>query len=106
MTFLESPEQEMMNMKKRDAAKKKKSADKRTEKKSRMDLLKPVCWAIVPIVVVALLILDAVGVYSFNNERLLVLGICLGVILLPFFSEITVKDLSVKRGKANSREDT
>lgn len=53
----------------------------------------------VPISIVILLVLDALGIYTFNTERLLVLGVGLVTILLPFFSEITVKDLTVKRNK-------
>lgn len=74
--------------------------NKRAPKKKRVDYLKVVCWIIVPIIVTALVVLDALGVYTFNTQRLMVLGIGLLIILLPFFSEITVKDLSVKRSKA------
>lgn len=80
---------------------------KTVQKKRRTDYLKTVCWMIVPAIVVALLVLDALGVYSFNTERLIVLGVGLLMILLPFFSEITVKDISVKRGKSGEQtEDT
>ena len=69
-------------------------------KKKRKDYLKVLCWIIVPIAVITLLVLDAIGIYIFNTERLMVLGIGLLIVLLPFFSEISVKDLSVKRNKA------
>lgn len=68
-------------------------------KKRRSDCLKAVCWILVPIVVTGLLLLDAFGIYSFSTERLAVLGVVLLIVLLPFFSEITVKDLSIKRDK-------
>ena len=71
-------------------------------KKRCKDYLKAVCWIIIPIIVIALLVLDAVGIYIFNSERLMVLGIGLLVILLPFFSEISLKNLSVKRNQTNS----
>lgn len=58
-----------------------------------------ICWIVIPLVVIVLLILDGLGVYSFTTERLIVLGAGLLVILLPFFSEITVKNISVKRDK-------
>ena len=63
------------------------------------DCLKIVCWGIVPVAGIVLLVLDALGLYSFNTERLIVLGVGLLIVLLPFFSEITVKDITVKRGK-------
>lgn len=46
-----------------------------------------------------LLILDGLGVYTLNDTRLLVLGTGVLVILLPFFGEITVKDVLLKRNK-------
>lgn len=76
---------------------------KTVHKKHRTDYLKTVCWMIVPVIVVALLVLDALDVYAFNTERLIVLGVSLLMILLPFFSEITVKDISVKRGKSGEQ---
>lgn len=78
---------------------------KSSRKKRRIDCLKMICWIIVPMAVVALIILDALNIYTFNTERLLVLGIgllVLLVVLLPFFSEITIKNLSVKRNNSNS----
>ena len=68
-------------------------------KKKHFDILKFICWIIVPISIIILLVLDALKIYTFNTERLLVLGAGLVTILLPFFSEITVKDLTVKRNK-------
>lgn len=75
---------------------------KSSRKKRRIDCLKIICWIIVPMAVVVLIILDALNIYTFNTERLLVLGIGLLVVLLPFFSEITIKNLSVKRNNSNS----
>lgn len=60
-------------------------------------VLKHLCWGILPAAIVAVLILDGLGIYSFNTERLIVLGAVLIVVLLPFFSEITVKNISIKR---------
>lgn len=64
--------------------------------KKKKRSLKTVCWIILPITVVALLILDAIGIYSFTVERLLVLGVGLIIVLLPFFREISVKNVSIK----------
>ena len=80
--------------------KKKRTTQKISEKNKRFDYLKAVCWIIIPIIVISLLVLDALGVYTFNDDRLMVLGIGLLIILLPFFSEITVKNLSVKRNNS------
>ncbi len=72
-------------------------------RKKSIDGLKAVCWIILPIAVITLLILDASGVYAFTAERLLVLGVGLLIILLPFFSEISFKNVSVKREKKKER---
>ncbi len=78
----------------------------RNGKKHRIDCLKPICWIIVPAITVTLLVLDALGIYTFNVVRLTVLGIVLLVTLLPFFSEIRIKDISVKRSKEKSNINT
>lgn len=77
-------------------------SDNHANQKSKVDCLKYVCWIIVPIITAALIVLDALNIYTFNVERLVVLGIGLLVVLLPFFSEITVKDISVKRNRTKS----
>lgn len=66
-------------------------------KDMRFGGLKALCWGILPAAIVAVLILDGLGVYSFSTERLVVLGAALLVVLLPFFSEVTVKNISIKR---------
>lgn len=58
-----------------------------------------ICWILVPLAVIILLALDGLGLYAFTTERLIVLGVGLLTVLLPFFTEITVKNLSVKRDK-------
>lgn len=70
-----------------------------SEKKGSKDHLKRLCWILVPVVTVGLLVLDAMGIYTFNTERLLVLGAGLLVLLLPCFSEVSIKDLTVRRDK-------
>ena len=64
-----------------------------------------VCWIIVPILTFTLVLLDALNIYSFNKERLIVIEVGLLVILLPFFNEITLKNLSVKRSNSKNEND-
>ena len=80
--------------------KKKQITQKTSAKNKPFDCLKAVCWIIIPIIVISLLVLDALEIYTFNDDRLMVLGIGLLIILLPFFSEITVNNLSVKRNNS------
>ena len=68
--------------------------------------MKIICWLVVPVVMVCLLVADALGVYTFTGENLVVLGACLCVVLLPFFSEIKVKDLAVKTRRSEGDKGT
>ena len=65
-----------------------------------------ICWIVIPVVTVVILVIDALGIYPITKDSLTVIGICLAVVLLPFFSEIQVKDLSVKRSKPGSGKGT
>lgn len=82
-----------------------KNLKKYTKKKRRKDYLKCICWFLVPLLTIILVLLDALNIYSFNKERLTVIEIGVLVILLPFFSEITLKNLSVKRNKTQNDKD-
>lgn len=75
-----------------------KKAIRRAEtKQKRIDQIKPICWGIFPLIAIALLILDALEIYTFTAMRLIVIGVTVLLILLPFFSEISIKDISLKR---------
>lgn len=65
--------------------------------KKHLERIYLLCWIIMPIAIIALLILDGLGIYPFNTERLLVIGGCIFVMLIPFFNEITVKNISIKK---------
>lgn len=68
-------------------------------RRKRLDSIHLICWIVIPGVLAGFLAADALGVYPFTKENMIVIGICLAVVLLPFFSEIKVKDLSVKRSE-------
>ncbi|MBO7304778.1 MAG: hypothetical protein J6V09_06115 [Clostridia bacterium] len=80
-----------------------KKTRRKRKKRKRIGCTHIICWTVLPIALVALLVLDALGFYTFNGERLLVMGACALVVLIPLFSEITVKSISFKR-KENSEE--
>lgn len=85
---------------------KREQAAARAAKKRKANIFKRVCWLVVPTATAALMVLDMLAIYAFTSERLRVLAICLAVILLPFFSEVTVKNFSVKRWPAKEEGDT
>ena len=73
------------------------SKKRKWRKKKRMHFIRFICWITIPFLIISALILDGVGIYSFTTERLIVIGACILSLLLPFFSEITVKGVSIKR---------
>ena len=79
---------------------------KKIVKRKKIDAMRLICWGVIPVITSGLLVADAPGVYQFTHENLIVIGVCLAVILLPFFSEIKVKDLSVKRNRSGSDKGT
>ncbi|MBO5938197.1 MAG: hypothetical protein J6Q82_01685 [Clostridia bacterium] len=76
---------------------------KKKRKRKRLTRIGWICWVIIPITAAVFLILDGLGFYHFNTERLLVLGGCMLVMLIPFFSEITVHKVSLKKGDGENR---
>lgn len=63
----------------------------------KMDSLALICWLLILPISIILLILDAVDVYSLNTERLILLGAIVIIFILPFYSEISIKDFYIKR---------
>lgn len=71
-----------------------KKADKLQEK---MDSLALICWLLILPISIILMVLDAFDVYSLNTERLILLGAIVIIFILPFYSEISIKDVYMKR---------
>ena len=94
-----------IRIKKRRKVKRMKKQRKASRKKT-IDSMRLICWFVLPTAMAGFLTADAFGIYTFTKENLLVIGLCLVVILLPFFSEIKVKDISVKRSKPGSDKGT
>jgi len=66
-------------------------------KQKKIDRLKLICWIIFPIIAVAWALLDAFDIYNITNPRLFVFAILVIAALLPFSSEISLKDFTFKR---------
>lgn len=67
-------------------------------KKKIFNCIHIICWIVIPTVIITLLVLDGFKLYMFNTERLIIIGACIFVMLIPFFKEITIKDFSFKKG--------
>ena len=68
-----------------------------SKKRKNLHCIKLICWIILPLSITALLILDGLSIYIFNTQRLIVIGACIIVLLIPFFSEVTIKNFSIKK---------
>ena len=73
------------------------------KKKKKINCIQLICWIIIPFAIIGMLILDGLGFYTFNAERLIIIGTCIFVVLIPFFKEITIKDFSLKKGDNDTR---
>lgn len=75
---------------------------KRTRKKrKRVCPINLICWVVIPAVIVGMFLLDGLHFYTLNTERIIVLGVGVCVMLIPFFNEITVKNFSFKKEDKN-----
>lgn len=66
--------------------------------------LKIFCWGIIPALIVALFILDAFSLYPLTTERLILLGILILSLLLPFFGEIKVGEVTLSNKKKDEEK--
>ena len=74
-----------------------KNLSHKIKKKKHQNSIYLICWLVIPLLIIFMLILDGIGLYPFNRERLLVIGAFLFVMLIPFVKEITVQNISIKK---------
>lgn len=68
-------------------------------------IFKILCWIVIPIIAIVLLILDAKGIYVLSTLRLIVIGACVGVALLPCFKEIKIGEVYIKNIFEKQKEE-
>lgn len=71
------------------------------KRKTYINGLKIICWLIIPALVITFFLLDAFTSYHLTTERLILLGGLLLSILLPFFGEIKVGDITLSNMRKN-----
>lgn len=76
---------------------------KRKSKTKKINCLCLICWTVVPLATLVLLILDGLCIYTFTTERLLVLGVGILILLIPFFNEISIKNITIKKEKPSAK---
>lgn len=79
------------------------SAQKK-QKRRYINGLKAICWGIIPALIAALFILDVLSLYSLTTERLILLGILILSLLLPFFGEIKVGEVTLSNKKKDEEK--
>lgn len=72
--------------------------------KKSINTLRWVCWFVWPILGLALILLDAFGVYLFSTLRLSVIGVIVVITLVPCFKEITIGEVSLKNAIEQQKE--
>ena len=78
-------------------AKRKSIKQKEGKQTKNLNVLKLLCWIILPIIGIALLLLDAFDIYTFSTLRIIVIGSLAAIILLPCFKEIKIGEVLLKK---------
>lgn len=75
------------------------------KQKRNITVLKILCWLILPIICLALVLLDAFNIYVFSTLRLITIGAGAVVTLIPCFKEIKIGEVSLKHQIEKQKED-
>lgn len=73
--------------------------------KKRADPLKYICWGVIPTGIAICLVTDALGFYVITDAAVAVIGICITCVMLPFFGEVKIKDVLLKRNNSDKGEN-
>lgn len=76
----------------------------KVKQKKRIDVLKWICWAIIPVICVLFFVVDYFEFYEITTVRLILLGALGVVVLIPCFQEIKIGEISLKRKIEKSKE--
>lgn len=79
--------------------------DQKTKKRKYINGLKIACWIIIPLILLSVIMLDYLKIYSFTTERLFIYGFLLLSILIPFFGEIKIGEISLLQKKNDTKEE-
>ena len=83
-----------------------KAISKQREKQEKnINVLKWLCWLILPLLCGSFIVLDALEIYVFSTLRLIAIGVMIVIILLPCFKEISIGEITLKNEIEKQRED-
>lgn len=89
----------------RTGAESKYISTQKKQKRRYINGLRIVCWGVVPVLIIAIFILDMQALYPLTTERLILLGILILTLLLPFFGEIKVGEVTLSNKKKDEEND-
>ena len=75
-----------------------------TKRKKYINELKIVCWGVIPLLIIGIIILDILKVYQISTERLFIYGFLLLSLLIPFFGEVKVGNISLIQKQKKDKE--
>lgn len=78
---------------------------KEIKQERNIQILKVLCWGILPLLCLILLLLDGFEIYLLSQYRLTLIGILFLIVLIPCFSEITIGEISLKNNKKKNKEE-
>lgn len=83
-----------------------KAINKETERqRKKFNELKVLCWGILPLIGLTIILLDAFQKYSFSTLRLIAIGACAVVTLIPCFKEIKIGEIYLKNQIEKQKEE-
>lgn len=78
---------------------------KEIKQENNINILKRLCWYILPPICLLILLLDAFDVYTLSTHRLILMGIGIASPLVPCFKEISIGEVSLKREIEKQNEE-
>jgi hypothetical protein len=76
----------------------------REKKERKLNTFNAICWVLAGITTV-LLVLENLGIIEFSVERLILFGVTIVLLILPFFSEIKLGEISFIKDPKNQKKD-
>lgn len=76
------------------------------DQEKKIVALKWLCWLILPAVCLALVVLDAFGIYTLSSLRLITIGAGAAVSLIPCFKEIKIGEITLKNIIEKQKEES
>ena len=87
-------------------SKQKAIVNQKNEQKKKIIVLKWLCWGVLPLLSIALIILDAFSLYELSSLRLITIGVGAGVTLIPCFKEISIGEVTLKNIIEQRKEES